>query len=69
MELPKQYGTYVKLWQGPNLLQIILSDPECIEQLLTSNVHLNKGAGYENFNAWLGQGLGHCKGKHLLFDQ
>ncbi|XP_030754114.1 cytochrome P450 4d2-like [Sitophilus oryzae] len=56
MHLQKQYGNFYKLWTGPTL-RIVINKPEYLEDLLTSNVHVSKSAGYDLFKPWLGDGL------------
>lgn len=56
------YGPIVRLWRGPSKLQIIITDPDYIEQVLTSNIHLDKGSGYDGYVSWLGEGLINSKG-------
>lgn len=41
----EKYGNYIRLWQGHRFVQIIISDPDCIRELLTSNVYLDKAPG------------------------
>lgn len=53
----QKYGNYIRLWKGSTCLQVIISDPDCIEEILTSNVHLDKGNGYDGYIKWLGTGL------------
>ncbi|KAJ8922207.1 hypothetical protein NQ315_004144, partial [Exocentrus adspersus] len=56
MRLQKKYGSFYKLWLGPRL-NLMVSKPEYLEQLLNSNVHLSKSVGYDLFKPWLGDGL------------
>lgn len=57
----KKHGNYIRLWQGFRRLQVIVSDPDCAAELLTSNVHLDKGYGYDGLISWLGNGLINCE--------
>lgn len=56
MKLHLKYGTFYKLWLGPRL-HLMIANPEYLEELLTSNVHLSKSDGYNLFKPWLGDGL------------
>lgn len=66
IRLAKTYGTFIRLWQGPQSLQIIISDPDCAEKILTSNVHINKASSYDLIEPWLGLGLIQSKGTVLF---
>lgn len=46
----------VKLWLGPKLL-IFLFNPDDIELVLSSQVHIDKSPDYKFFKPWLGDGL------------
>ncbi|CAG9763236.1 unnamed protein product [Ceutorhynchus assimilis] len=54
--LQQKYGSFYKLWTGPTL-RIVINKPQYLEELLSSNVNLNKSNGYDLFKPWLGDGL------------
>ncbi|KAJ8955792.1 hypothetical protein NQ314_006841 [Rhamnusium bicolor] len=56
IKLQNKYGSLYKLWFGPKL-HLVMSKPEYLEQLLTSNIHLTKSDGYDLFRPFLGDGL------------
>ncbi|XP_063230569.1 cytochrome P450 4C1-like [Bacillus rossius redtenbacheri] len=56
MDLAKKYGSLYRLWVGTNLF-VILSDPDLIEVILSSNVQLDKGTNYKFTFPWIGDGL------------
>ncbi|XP_060532305.1 cytochrome P450 4g15 [Cylas formicarius] len=51
-----EYGRTIKLWIGPRLL-IFLTDPDDVEIILSSHVHIDKSPEYRFFKPWLGDGL------------
>ncbi|XP_050362594.1 cytochrome P450 4g15-like [Nymphalis io] len=56
LEYADQYGTVVRGWLGTKLL-IFLSDPDDVEVILNSQVHIDKASEYRFFKPWLGEGL------------
>ncbi|XP_072753493.1 cytochrome P450 4g15-like [Anoplolepis gracilipes] len=50
------YGSVVSIYLGTRVI-IFLTDPEDIEIILGSSVHLDKSVEYEFFQPWLGDGL------------
>ncbi|KAJ8888508.1 hypothetical protein PR048_007999 [Dryococelus australis] len=56
LKLAKQYGPLFRVWVGPNLF-VILSAPEYIEVILSSNTQLDKGSNYKFTLPWIGDGL------------
>ncbi|XP_066257508.1 cytochrome P450 4g15-like isoform X1 [Euwallacea similis] len=52
----KDYGTVAKVWIGPRLL-VFLRDPQDVEIILSSHVHIDKSPEYRFFQPWLGDGL------------
>jgi len=46
----------IKMWAGPRLL-VFLYDPDDVELILSSHVHINKSPEYRFFEPWLGDGL------------
>ncbi|XP_026491077.2 cytochrome P450 4g15-like [Vanessa tameamea] len=56
LEYAEQYGTVVRGWLGTKLL-IFLSDPDDVEVILNSQVHIDKASEYRFFKPWLGEGL------------
>ncbi|CAG7726579.1 unnamed protein product [Allacma fusca] len=55
----KQYNQYGDRFvlHSFGFTNVVISNPEDIEKLLTSSVHINKGITYKNLTPWLGQGL------------
>ncbi|XP_050304180.1 cytochrome P450 4g15-like [Anthonomus grandis grandis] len=51
-----EFGRIVKLWIGPRLL-IFITDPNDVELILSSHVHIDKSPEYRFFKPWLGEGL------------
>lgn len=45
-----------KLWIGPKLV-VLLYDPRDVEQILSSQVYIDKSNEYSFFKPWLGDGL------------
>nr|CAD7256509.1 unnamed protein product [Timema shepardi] len=56
LRLRKQYGSIFRLWLGPQLF-ILLTKPQHIEVILSSNKLLDKGSNYQFLDKWLGTGL------------
>ncbi|KAF7277733.1 cytochrome P450 4g15 [Rhynchophorus ferrugineus] len=50
------YGKTIKLWAGSRLI-IFLTDPDDVEIILSSHVHIDKSPEYRFFKPWLGDGL------------
>ncbi|XP_045459539.1 cytochrome P450 4g15-like [Melitaea cinxia] len=56
LEYADRYGTVVRGWLGTKLL-IFLSDPDDVEVILNSHIHIDKASEYRFFKPWLGEGL------------
>lgn len=56
MEMSFEYGTVARGWLGYKLI-VFLGDPEDVEVILNSHVHLDKSYEYRFFKPWLGDGL------------
>ncbi|OWR43028.1 cytochrome P450 4G49, partial [Danaus plexippus plexippus] len=56
LEYYAYYGSVVRGWLGNNLI-IFLADPNDVEVILNSNVHIDKASEYKFFQPWLGEGL------------
>lgn len=52
----ENYDTVAKLWIGPKLV-VLLYDPRDVEQILSSQVYIDKSNEYSFFKPWLGDGL------------
>ncbi|KAK3923271.1 Cytochrome P450 4C1 [Frankliniella fusca] len=53
----KQYGGIFRVWVGNNRVLVLLSKPEDLEILLSSNKHIEKADIYKQLNSWIGEGL------------
>ena len=51
-----EFGRVIKMWIGPRLM-IFLTDPNDVELILSSHVHIDKSPEYRLFKPWLGDGL------------
>ncbi|KAH9641905.1 hypothetical protein HF086_011655 [Spodoptera exigua] len=56
LEYAERYGTVIRGWLGTKLI-VFLLDPEDIEVILNSQVHIDKAPEYRFFKPWLGEGL------------
>ncbi|XP_045492096.1 cytochrome P450 4g15-like [Colias croceus] len=56
LEYAEVYGTVVRGWFGSKLI-VFLSDPDDVEVILNSQVHIDKATEYKFFKPWLGEGL------------
>nr|QGA73293.1 cytochrome P450 CYP4G15-like protein [Spodoptera frugiperda]ULR85514.1 cytochrome P450 [Spodoptera frugiperda] len=56
LEYADRYGTVIRGWLGSKLI-VFLLDPEDIEVILNSQVHIDKAPEYRFFKPWLGEGL------------
>lgn len=56
LEYSNHYGNVVRAWIGSKLL-IFLTDPNDVEIILNSQVHIDKATEYKFFKPWLGEGL------------
>ncbi|KAJ8725140.1 hypothetical protein PYW07_016098 [Mythimna separata] len=56
LEYGEKFGNVVKVWLGSNLI-VFLTDPNDVEVILNSNVHIDKAYEYKFFKPWLGEGL------------
>ncbi|XP_019864629.2 cytochrome P450 4C1 isoform X2 [Aethina tumida] len=52
----KQYGNIYKLWIGPNP-SLVITNPDMVEKILTSNIHITKSKTYDLVKPWIGLGL------------
>ncbi|KAL1122918.1 hypothetical protein AAG570_003243 [Ranatra chinensis] len=51
-----EYEDVIKMWAGPRLF-VFLTNPNDIELILSSHVHIDKAPEYRFFEPWLGNGL------------
>ncbi|CAH0628740.1 unnamed protein product [Chrysodeixis includens] len=51
-----KYGFVIRGWIGSKLV-VFLANPEDVEVILNSNVHIDKASDYKFFEPWLGEGL------------
>lgn len=56
LEIANSYGNVVRSWIGSRLL-VALTDPQDVELILGSHVHIDKSEEYKFFQPWLGNGL------------
>lgn len=56
MEYAAKYGSVIRGWLGSQLI-VFLTDPDDVEVILNSKVHINKATEYRFFEPWLGEGL------------
>ncbi|KAK9695696.1 Cytochrome P450 [Popillia japonica] len=56
LNVAAKYNNLVKVWAGPYLL-VGLFNPQDVELILGSHVHLEKSAEYKYFQPWFGNGL------------
>lgn len=56
IDISHLYGHVVRGWIGHKLI-VLLSDPQDVELVLGSNVHIDKSDEYRFFQPWLGNGL------------
>ncbi|CAH1635308.1 unnamed protein product [Spodoptera littoralis] len=56
LEYAERHGTVIRGWLGSKLI-VFLLDPEDIEIILNSQVHIDKAPEYRFFKPWLGEGL------------
>nr|ACZ97414.1 cytochrome P450 CYP4G48 [Zygaena filipendulae] len=56
LEYADKYGTVIRGWLGSKLI-IFLTDPDDIEVILNSQIHIDKASEYRFFKPWLGEGL------------
>ncbi|CAO1377861.1 unnamed protein product [Diamesa serratosioi] len=56
MSLSEKYGKVIRGWIGPKLI-IFLMDPQDVEIILNSQVHIDKSDEYNFFRPWLGNGI------------
>ncbi|XP_041972877.1 cytochrome P450 4g15-like [Aricia agestis] len=52
----EKYGSVIRGWLGSKLI-IFLSEPDDVEVILNSQVHIDKSTEYRFFKPWLGEGL------------
>uniref|UniRef100_A0A2H1V1E4 SFRICE001781.2 n=1 Tax=Spodoptera frugiperda TaxID=7108 RepID=A0A2H1V1E4_SPOFR len=62
LEYADKYGYVVRGWLGSKLI-IFLANPEDVEVILNSQVHIDKASEYRYFEPWLGEGLLISSGK------
>lgn len=56
LDYAEQFGSVIRVWLGTKLV-IFLTDPDDVEVILNSNVHIDKSTEYRFFKPWLGEGL------------
>nr|QZP43574.1 cytochrome P450 monooxygenase CYP4G253 [Ephestia elutella] len=56
LKLSKKYAKIARLWIGSKLI-IFLTEPDDVEVILNSQVHIDKSSEYAFFKPWLGEGL------------
>nr|ULR85606.1 cytochrome P450 [Spodoptera frugiperda] len=56
LEYGEKFGNVVRVWMGSNLI-VFLTDPNDVEIILNSQVHIDKSTEYKFFKPWLGEGL------------
>ncbi|XP_013185741.2 cytochrome P450 4g15 [Amyelois transitella] len=56
VKLSKKYTKIARIWFG-NKLVVFLTEPDDVEVILNSQVHIDKSAEYAFFKPWLGEGL------------
>ncbi|XP_047023409.1 cytochrome P450 4g15-like [Helicoverpa zea] len=56
LEYGEKFGNVVRVWLGNNLI-VFLTDPNDVEVILNSQVHIDKAYEYKFFKPWLGEGL------------
>lgn len=56
LEYGERFGNVVRVWMGSNLI-VFLTDPNDVEIILNSQVHIDKATEYKFFKPWLGEGL------------
>ncbi|KAG6450745.1 hypothetical protein O3G_MSEX006733 [Manduca sexta] len=56
MKYSEIYGNVVRGWFGSKLI-VFLAEPEDVEVILNSQVHIDKAPEYRFFKPWLGEGL------------
>lgn len=63
----KNYGPISRIWEGPFVLHIMLSDPKHLEIIMNSQVHIEKPGNYDLFKPWIGSGLITGSGKLITY--
>ena len=56
MSLSEKYGKVIRGWIGPKLI-VFLMDPQDVEKILNSYIHIDKSDEYKFFQPWLGNGI------------
>ncbi|XP_059061878.1 uncharacterized protein LOC131854754 [Achroia grisella] len=56
LKLSKKYISVSRVWVGSKLV-IFLSEPDDVEVILNSHIHIDKSSEYRFFEPWLGEGL------------
>nr|QOL02379.1 cytochrome P450 4g15-like protein [Glyphodes pyloalis] len=56
MEFAQRFSSVTRVWLGPKLY-IFLTEPDDVEVILNSHVHIDKAEDYKYFEPWLGEGL------------
>ncbi|XP_049696776.2 cytochrome P450 4g15 [Helicoverpa armigera] len=56
LEYGEKFGNVVRVWLGNNLI-VFLTDPNDVEVILNSQIHIDKAYEYKFFKPWLGEGL------------
>lgn len=60
----EKFGNVVRVWVGSNLI-IFITEPDDVEIILNSHVHIDKSNEYRFFKPWLGEGLLISSGKFI----
>lgn len=66
LEYAEKFGNVVRVWLGSNLI-VFLTDPNDVEVILNSQVHIDKAREYRFFKPWLGEGLLISTGIPIIF--
>ena len=56
LDYVQKFGNVIRVWFGSKLI-IFLTEPDDIEVILNSHVHIDKSTEYKFFKPWLGEGL------------
>ncbi|XP_019875047.2 cytochrome P450 4d2-like [Aethina tumida] len=56
VKLHETYGENVKLWTGPKL-RVLITNPDDVEKILSSQIHLTKSSTFDLLKVWLGEGV------------
>lgn len=56
LKLHDEYGNIFKMYVGHDI-RIVISKPELLKEILTSNVHITKSNGYDVMKPWIAEGI------------